>query len=81
MQWTQGLSMSFVFLWTVCKLARARNRFATQAVAVIGFGDNRDKLPGAGFPLGMTKVTGISVDTAGREVPLSGQEGMCVQWR
>ena len=40
-----------------------------------------DKLAGAGFPTGMTKVTVISVDTTDRETPISGQEGICVQWR
>ena len=33
------------------------------------------------FPHPQTKVTSINVDTAGREFLLSGQEGICVQWR
>jgi hypothetical protein len=40
-----------------------------------------DHLSGAGFPHPQTKVAAINVDTAGREVPLSGQKGICVQWR
>jgi hypothetical protein len=39
-----------------------------------------DHLPGAGFPSPRTQVAAINVDTAGREVPLSGQKGICVQW-
>ena len=34
----------------------------------------------AAFPGEVTKVA-RNVDTAGREVLLSGQEGICVQWR
>jgi hypothetical protein len=37
--------------------------------------------PAAGFPGRRTKVAVISVDTAGREVPISGLKGICVQWR
>jgi hypothetical protein len=40
-----------------------------------------DHLPNAGFPHPQTQVAAINVDTAGREVPLSGQKGICVQWR
>jgi|HubBroStandDraft_6_1064221.scaffolds.fasta_scaffold1020847_2 hypothetical protein len=40
-----------------------------------------DHLPNAGFPNPQTQVAAINVDTAGREVPLSGQKGICVQWR
>ena len=35
----------------------------------------------AAFPGVATQVAAINVDTAGREVLLSGQEGICVQWR
>jgi hypothetical protein len=35
----------------------------------------------AAFTGGLTKVAVINVDTAGREVLFSGQEGICVQWR
>jgi uncharacterized OB-fold protein len=35
----------------------------------------------AGFPGRQTKVAVISVDTAGREVRIPAQEGICVQWR
>jgi hypothetical protein len=40
-----------------------------------------DNASGAAFPRGAAKVAAINVDTAGREVLLSGQEGICVQWR
>jgi hypothetical protein len=40
-----------------------------------------DNAPGAAFPGAATKVAVINVDTAGREFLLSGQEGICVQWR
>jgi hypothetical protein len=35
----------------------------------------------AAFPRELTKVAVTNVDTTGREVLLSGQEGICVQWR
>ena len=38
-------------------------------------------VPAFGFPHQQTKVTPISVDTAGREVLSPGQKGFCVQWR
>jgi hypothetical protein len=38
-------------------------------------------MPAFGFPHPQTKVTPISVDTAGRVVPSPGQKGFCVQWR
>jgi hypothetical protein len=38
-----------------------------------------DPLPTAAFPCLWTKVAVINVDTAGRDV--SGQKGICVQWR
>jgi hypothetical protein len=37
--------------------------------------------PAAAFPSQQTKVAVISVDTAGREVRIPAQEGICVQWR
>jgi hypothetical protein len=40
-----------------------------------------DKSCAAAFPGEVTKVAVINVDTAGRELLLSGQEGICVQWR
>ena len=43
--------------------------------------DNADKSSAAAFPGEVTQVAVINVDTAGREVLLSGQEGICVQWR
>jgi hypothetical protein len=33
------------------------------------------------FPREATKVAVTNVDTTGREVLFSGQEGICVQWR
>jgi hypothetical protein len=38
-----------------------------------------DPLPPAAFPCLWTKVAVINVDTAGKGV--SGQKGICVQWR
>jgi hypothetical protein len=35
----------------------------------------------AGIPGELAKVAMIIVDTVGSEVPLSGEEGNCVQWR
>jgi hypothetical protein len=43
--------------------------------------DGPDHLGAAGFPDQRTKVAVINVDTAGREVLIPGQEGICVQWR
>jgi hypothetical protein len=40
-----------------------------------------DKSSAAAFPGEATKVAVKNVDTAGRGVLLSGQEGICVQWR
>jgi hypothetical protein len=40
-----------------------------------------DNASGAAFPGEATQVVAINVDTAGREFLLSGQEGICVQWR
>jgi hypothetical protein len=34
-----------------------------------------------GFPKDLAKVAGIIVDKVDSDVPLSGQEGICVQWR
>ena len=42
---------------------------------------NQRSVPAFGFPHPQTKVTSISVDTAGREVLSPGQKGFCVQWR
>jgi hypothetical protein len=42
---------------------------------------NQRFMPAFGFPQPQTKVTPISVDTAGREVPSPSQKGFCVQWR
>jgi hypothetical protein len=40
-----------------------------------------DKSSAAVFPVEVTQVAVINVDTTGREVLFSGQEGFCVQWR
>jgi hypothetical protein len=70
--------MSFVFERAARKLPLASERCDPQAGERIRCAD---KSTGAGFPGEMTKVAVISVDTAGREVTLPGQEGICVQWR
>jgi len=54
----------------------AGKRFALPAAAL-----NQRLAPSTGFPPPQTKVTLISVDTAGREVLSPGQKGFCVQWR
>jgi hypothetical protein len=67
--------MSFIF--AVRKLSLASNQWGAQKNKKILCAD---KLFAAAFPDGVTKVA-LNVDTAGREVLLSGQEGICVQWR
>jgi hypothetical protein len=67
--------MSFIF--AVRKLFLASNQWGAQANGKIRCAD---KLFAATLPREVTKVA-INVDTAGREVLLSGQEGICVQWR
>jgi hypothetical protein len=69
-----GVSMNLGLEMGVQRLAVAAQR--SPAVAPWA-----DHLPGAGFPRLQTQVAAINVDTAGREVPLSGQKGICVQWR
>jgi hypothetical protein len=54
----------------------AEKRFALPAAAL-----NQLLAPPTGFPQPQTKVTLISVDTAGREVLSPSQKGFCVQWR
>ena len=39
------------------------------------------KSSAAAIPGELAKVAVINVDTTGREVLFSGQEGICVQWR
>jgi hypothetical protein len=74
--------MSFVFEPTVEKLSLLRELGETQAGKQAGERTrDADKSPAAAFPGEATKVAAINVDTAGREVLLSGQEGFCVQWR
>jgi hypothetical protein len=71
--------MSFVFEPTVSLL---RKLGEAQAGKQAGERTRRaDKSSAAAFPGEVTQVAVINVDTAGREVLLSGQEGICVQWR
>ena len=53
----------------------SRRRGSAAAAAFL----QADPLPPAAFPFPWTKVAVINVDTAGRDV--SGQKGICVQWR
>jgi hypothetical protein len=69
------LRMSFFF--PVQKLFLASNQWGAQKNKKILCAD---KSFAAAFPGEVTKVA-LNVDTAGREVLLSGQEGICVQWR
>ncbi len=70
--------MSFVFEWIVQQLSLPSNKGNAQTSTVTRCTDNAS---GAAFPRGAEKVAVINVDTAGREFLLSGQEGICVQWR
>jgi len=70
--------MSFFLKVTVRKLALPHNRCDAEVGRTITCAD---KSVPAAFPGAVTKVTVINVDTAGREVLFSGQEGICVQWR
>jgi hypothetical protein len=70
--------MSVVFERPVREFPLPSNRCDPQAGEVVHCAD---KSAAAGFPHEMTKVTVISVDTTDRETPISGQEGICVQWR
>jgi hypothetical protein len=67
--------MSFVF--AVRTLSLASNQWGAQKNKKVLCAD---QLFVAAFPGEVTKVA-LNVDTAGREVLLSGQEGICVQWR
>jgi hypothetical protein len=69
--------MSSGFTWAVRSLPLAVNRRGPQACNVICCAGKSLYL---NFPHEIAKVAVISVDTAGREVPLTGQEGICVQW-
>jgi hypothetical protein len=73
--------MSFVFEPTVEKLSLLTKLGEARAGERTRRADNADKLSAAVFPGEVTQVAVINVDTAGREVLLSGQEGICVQWR
>ncbi len=70
--------MSFVFEPKVKKPSLLSNRGEVQTAVRTR---RADKSPAAAFPGEVTQVAVINVDTAGREVLLSGQEGICVQWR
>jgi len=67
--------MSFVF--ALRKLSLASNRWGAQKNKKILCADLSFA---SAFPDEVTKVA-LNVDTTGREVLLSGQEGICVQWR
>ena len=74
--------MSFVFESTVQQLSLVSNPGDEQAGEPSGESARcADNASGAAFPGEAAKVAVINVDTAGREVLLSGQEGICVQWR
>jgi hypothetical protein len=74
--------MSFVYERTAKQLSFAWNLCDAPAGKQTGERTRcADKLFIAAFPGEATKVAVINVDTAGREVLFSGQEGICVQWR
>jgi hypothetical protein len=74
--------MSFVFEPTVENLSLLRKLGEADTSKQTGERTRRaDKSSDAAFPGELTQVAVINVDTAGREVLLSGQEGICVQWR
>jgi hypothetical protein len=74
--------MSFVFELTVENLSLLRKLGEAHTSKQTGERTRRaDKSSAAAFPGEVTQVAVINVDTAGREVLLSGQEGICVQWR
>jgi hypothetical protein len=55
------------------KLFLVEKRRGQQAVALIR---RTDRWPDADFPMEITKVAVINVDTAGKDAPLSSQEGI-----
>jgi hypothetical protein len=69
-----GVAMNLGLEMGVQRLSRVGQRSPSGA-------HRADHLRGAGFPRPRTQVAAINVDRAGREVPLSGQKGICVQWR
>ena len=76
------LRMNFVFESTVQQLSLVSNPVDEQAGEPLGESARcADDASGAVFPGEAAKVAAINVDTAGREVLLTGQEGICVQWR
>jgi hypothetical protein len=70
--------MNYIFAATRWKLFWASEQWGAQTDEKIRCAD---KSLAAAFPNAATKVAVINVDTGGREVLLSGQEGICVQWR
>jgi hypothetical protein len=68
--------MNFGLELVVRNLSMAAKRYPSPALVHWA---NRSFNPG--FPPMQTQVAVINVDTAGREVPLSGQKGICVQWQ
>ncbi len=74
--------MSFVFAPTVENLSPLRRLSAAGAgKQAVERTRCADESSAAAFPRQVTQVVVINVDTAGMEVLLSGQEGICVQWR
>jgi len=61
-----------------CDFGRAVNRLSS-AVNPRDAGEVIHCVPA--FPGESAKVAEIIVDKSGSDVPLSGQEGICVQWR
>jgi hypothetical protein len=65
----------------VCGVRKILLQGGAQAMEKICCATNTDNAFAIAFPAKVTKVAVINVDTAGRELLLSGQEGICVQWR
>ncbi len=70
--------MRFFLRAKVRKSSLPRNRCYAEVGRTISCADKSSL---AAFPGELAKVAVTNVDTAGREVLLSGQEGICVQWR
>jgi hypothetical protein len=70
--------MSFIFEPTARKLPLASKLCDAQLDETTRC---THKSSAVAFPTEATKVAVTNVDTTGREVLLSGQEGICVQWR
>jgi hypothetical protein len=68
-----GLQLAERHLFALAK------QLSTASVEALAVHSPNDHSPGAAFPRQQMQVGAISVDTTGREV--SGQKGICVQWR